>query len=229
MASYLDKEPFYPQAGYSLEKVPQAQKSTVLATLSSNPEFRRMHGLWRSCEKIYHLTDSTGKSVGYGSICKTSHENIKGFFCWDATGQNFAYARKPYGAESAWIGDSILHGCGGVLVRDTTYGTDNTAPSDEWIMPELGWGKRRPVLTMLKSDMEDLGFNIPLGTCDKIRFRWLGREKNTSYGAICEIDEAGNKALICFDHFIGHFGFFTRYQDASSWVEHTIYRFCWGG
>lgn len=229
MAGLLDEKPFYPQAGYSLERVPQENRTTVLAMLRSNKEFKRMQGLWRSCEPIYRLADSAGKSVGYGSICKTSYENLKGFFCWDATGQYIAYARKPYGAEITWIGDSILHGCGGVLVRDTTYRTDNAASVDEWIMPELGLGKRRPVLSMLKSDIERLGFEIPLGACDKIRFRWLGRGKNTSYGAICEIDESGKQALICFDHFIGHFSLLTRYQDASDWAEHTIYRFCWGG
>lgn len=220
---------YYYQLNYNLNEVTKTDRLEALETLSSIREFRRLQGLVESCGTLYHLTDETERTVGYGSICKTAENNLKGFFCWDATGQYIAYARKPYGAESTWIGDSILHGCGGVLVRDTTYRTDNAASVDEWIMPELGVGKRRPVLSMLKSDIERLGFEIPLGACDKIRFRWLGRGKNTSYGAICEIDESGKKALICFDHFIGHFGLFTRYQDASDWAEHTIYRFCWGG
>ena len=225
VAKLLEKPPFYLQAGYSLEKVAEARRPAALAPLSSNKEFKRMRGLKRSCEEIYHLTDPAGQSIGYGSICKTSHENERGFFCWDAVGQHFTYARKRYGADPAWIGDSILHDCGGTLVRDT----DRSDPMAESTMAELGWGKRRPVLTMLKSDIEDRGFDISLGHCGKIRYIWLGREKNTSYGVVCEIDETGKKALICFDNFIAHLGLFTRYEDNPTWVKHTIYRHCWGG
>ncbi len=229
MARLFEDKPFYAQAGYILEKLPEAREPGALAPLGSSKEFKRMLGLKRSCEAVYHLSDAAGESVGYGSICKTSHKNEKGFFCWDLTGQHFGYARKPYGADAAWIGDSILHSCGGRLVPDADQSTDEVDSIDEWTMPELGWGKRRPVLTMLRSDIEDRGFDIPLRHCNKIRYRWLGREKNTAYGAICEIDEAGKKALICFDHLVGHLGLFTRYEDTSKWVEYTIYRHCWGG
>ena len=229
IAGISEENPFYLQAGYLLKKLSEARRTDALAPLSANEIFKRMRGLERSCEAIYHLTDSAGQSVGYGSICKTSHENERVFFCWDATGQHLGFSREPYGADPAWIGDSILHDCGGKLVRDTDRATYGSDPMAESTMPELGWGERRPVLTMLKSDIKDLGFDISLGHCGKIRYIWLGREKNTSYGAICEIDETGKKALICFDHLIGHFGLVTRHEDNSTWVKHTISRHCWGG
>ncbi|MBA1289752.1 hypothetical protein [Pseudomonas japonica] len=234
IAELDEPPPFYQQRGYTLEKVPVSLRAEVLAPLSMNEEFRRLHGLKRSCEIIYHLADPAGRSVGYGSICKTSHENEKGFFCWNAAGQIFAYARKLYGADAHWIGDSILHGCGGGLVPTAETGDrmtelPATAFTDNSLLPELGLGKRRPVLAMLESDIEDNGFDISLGHCEKILIRWLGREKNSGYAAICQIDQSGKKALICFDNFMGHFGLFTRYQDTSNWAEHTIYGFCWGG
>lgn len=228
-----EKPPIYQQRGYTLEKIDEAGRPQALAALSSNEEFKRLRGLKRSCESIYQLGDPAGRIVGYGSICKTSHENEKGFFCWGAAGQIFAYARKRYGANAEWVGESILHGCGGGLVPVSESGdiltdTDTATLTEYSSLAELGPGKRRPVLAMLESDIEDDGFDIRVGHCGKIRYIALGREKNTAYAAICQIDASGKKALICFDNFIGHFGLFTRYQDTSKWAEHTIYGFCWG-
>jgi hypothetical protein len=235
MAALGDEMPFYQKRGYTLEQVPDASRAEILENLSSYLEFKRMRGLKRSCEAIYQLTDSTGQSVGYGSMCKTNHENERGFFCWDTEGKYFAYSRERYGtAAPGWVGNRILHGCGGGLVTRTNYGgyvteVDMSDAVSEWPLPELGRGKQRPVLTMLESDIERLGFDIPISKCYKTRYIWLGADKNTAYGAICNIDETGTKALICFDNLVGHFALFTRYQDTSKWVEHTIYGYCWGG
>lgn len=234
VAEPKQKTPVYQQRGYSLEEVSETWKPHALNALGYNEEFKRLRGLKRSCEKIYKLNDPAGRTVGYGSICKTSHENEKGFFCWGVAGEDFAYARKPFGADAAWIGESILHGCGGELVPVSGSGdiiTDagTSTFTDYSPLAELAPAKWRPVLAMLESDIEDHGFDIRLVHCEKIRFIRLGREKNTAYAATCQINPSGKKALICFDNFIGHFGLFTNYKDTSKWAENTIYGYCWGG
>lgn len=226
--------PFYQRNGYILETLSSPLKDKALDQLAANREFQRMRGARESCEDVYRLLDSAGQVVSYASLCRTRHEGLQGFFCWTESTEHYGYTRKTHAATPAWIGDAMLHGCGGVFVRDPGTGAwrdplNADGTEDETTLAELGWGDKRPVMTMLYSDMEDLGFNIPLRYCDKTRLIDLGPENNTYYGALCEIDDDGTQALICFDNIVGHFGLFTRYQDTSKWVEHTFYRYCWGG
>ena len=227
-----EEVPFYQQSGYTLEILTEASRIRALALLRANTAFRQMRGPEKTCETIYHLADSMGQSVGYASMCDTEHKYKTAFFCWDASGKHIGHATKAYGADRSWIGDSILHGCGGVMVPDRTYGVDSaevdtTEPGEAWPIQQLGSGKRRPVLTMLDYHIKHLGLDMPLYYCDRIRYISLGWDKNTYYGAICEIDKTGQEAWMCFDNIVGHFAFFTRYQDNSEWVKSTIYRHCW--
>jgi hypothetical protein len=231
MAAQGEEFPFYQQRGYTVEEVADASRREVLDPLGSIREFQRMQGITESCKTIYHVAEPAGQSLGYGSICKTSQGNLKGFFCWDSEGRHFGYSKKHDGANPDWMGNSILQGCGGVLVPNPDHRREINdyemiATPDGWILPTVGWGEKRPVLTMLHSDIERLGFDISPG-CEDIRLISLGLEENSHYGASCTIDDADNKALICFDNLAGHFGLFTRHQDTSKWIEHTIYRFCW--
>lgn len=223
---------YYYQLNYNLNKVPETYRPEILEALGSIREFKRMQGLIETCEIVYHLTDNTEQTVGYGSICKTAEKNLKGFFCWDAAGQYFGYAIKPQGASAGWMADSILHGCGGALVpipdyRDKIDNVELVASTDGWALPEVGWGETRPVKAMLDSDLERLGFDID-PRCEKIRLLSLGPEENDYYAATCKIDYADNRAVICLGNPENHFGLFTRYRDTSKWKELTIYRFCWG-
>ena len=232
VAAESEAPPFYVQLNYTLSEVTDANRPGPLETLGSIREFQRIQGLLESCETIYHLTDETRQSVGYGSICKTGQEYLKGFFCWDAAGQHFGYANKHHGADSAWMGDSILHGCGGALVPEPDHrgkvdDFELVPTTDGWALPEVGWGETRPVETMLYYDLKRLGFSIK-PQCNQIRLISLGQEGNSYYGATCKIDDADNEAVICFDNLTESFGLFTHHRKTSKWAELTIYRFCWG-
>lgn len=223
---------YYYQLNYNLNEVTKTDRLEALETLSSIREFRRLQGLVESCGTLYHLTDETEHTVGYGSICKTAENNLKGFFCWDVAGQYFGYATRPQGASSVWMADSILHGCGGALVpvpdyRDKVDNFEIVPTLDGWALPDVDWGDTRPVETMLDSDLERLGFDID-PRCEKIRLLNLGPDGNEYYAATCKIDHADNQAVICFGTPENYFGLFTRYRDTSKWAELTLYRFCWG-
>jgi hypothetical protein len=233
-AIQAEELPFYQRNGYNLEILSSPLKDKALDQLAASREFERVHGVKQSCEDVYRLRDSTGQVVSYASLCRIRHGGLQGFFCWTESAEHFGYAKRNYGAEPAWIGDAMLHGCGGAFVREPDVGAsrdsfDDDGTEDETALAELGWGDQRPVMTMLHSDIHYLGFNIPLRSCEKTRLIDLGPENNTYYGALCEIDDDGTQALICFDNMVGHFGLFTRYQDTSEWVRHTLYRYCWGG
>ncbi|WP_263264591.1 hypothetical protein [Pseudomonas sp. RIT-PI-S] len=231
IANESEELAFYYQLGYTLEEVADINRPEALETLVSIRKSQRMRGHLESCETIYHLADETGQSVAYGSICKTDQANLKGFFCWDKGGQHFGYANRRHGASSDWMGDSILHGCGGALVpepdhREKIDGVELVPTRDGWALPEVGWGEKRPVVTMLYHDLKRLGFDIS-PRCDPIRLISLGEEGNNYYGATCKIDAANHEAVICLDNLAENFGIFTRHQKTSKWTELTMYRFCW--
>lgn len=225
-----EEVPFYQQSGYTLEVLTPTARLEALDTLGSSKIFESMRGDKDECDAVYHLSDAQGQSVGYGSLCKTRWKyRRQAFVCWDSTGEHFGYSIKPYGASPGWLGDSILQGCGGVLVRDPHYGGQVIAGGeDEWIMAEPGWGETRPLYDMLGWDMKNLGFALSAHTCGDIRYISLGRERNTAYGVICSIGDTDKQALICLDNLVGHFGLFTRFRDSPKWIEHTISRHCWG-
>lgn len=194
--------------------------------------FQQMRGSDKNCKTVYQLSNSQGQSVGYGSICVTVNKYRRDFFCWNASGEHFGYAPDGYEAGPEWIGDSILQGCGGELVsspRNRKRGgeAESNPQRGTWKLSELGWGKRRPVLRMLVSDIEYYGFTIPLDYCEKIHYISLGWDRNTYYATICGIKETGTEALICFDNVAGHFALFTHHQSTPEWMENIIYRHCW--
>lgn len=224
---------FYDDLNYSLDEVSPQNRNAALEPLASIREFQRIRGLAGSCETIYHLTDTDRKSLGYGSICRTAQEYLKGFFCWDAEGRYFGYATKYRNDDPDWIGDSILHGCGGAMVPEPDYrhlipAYELIATPDGWALPEVGWGETRPVRSMLYSDLARLGFDIH-PRCEDIRLIYRDPDSNDHYGATCKIDAAGNTAVLCFDNTGRHFGLFTRHRPTPRWTELTIYRFCWNG
>lgn len=222
---------FYDKLSYSLSEVTEENRHLALEPLAAIREFQRVRGLAGTCGTIYHLTDTGRKSVGYGSICRTAQDYLKGFFCWDSEGRYFGYATKLQSDNAHWMGDSILHGCGGATVPEPDYrhlipSYELVATIDGWALPEVGWGETRPVDTMLYSDLARLGFDIN-PRCDDIRLIYRDAQSNDHYGATCKIDEADNRAVLCFDNTGQHFALFTRYRPKTNWTELTIYRFCW--
>jgi len=224
---------YYGQLNYSLDEVDDENRAAALEPLVEIREFQRIRGLAGSCETIYHLTDTDRKSLGYGSICRTAQAYLKGFFCWDAEGRYFGYATKYREDDPDWVGDSILHGCGGAIVPEPDYrhlipAHQMIATPDGWALPEVGWGETRPVRSLLYSDLARLGFDID-PRCEDIRLIYRDHDSNDHYGATCTVDEAGNTAVLCFDNTGRNFGLFTRHRPTPHWTELTIYRFCWNG
>lgn len=232
VAGKSDAPASYQERGYVLEKLTQKIEKQALNELKSVKIFQHMRGAEKKCKAVYRLSHSDGPSVGYAAVCMTGNRYRRDFFCWSASGEHFGYAPDGYDAGPEWVADSILHGCGGELVtaagnRKQGAEVDTSPPRGVWKLTPLGWGKRRPVMTMLKADIEYYGFSIPLAYCENTRYISLGWDRNTHYATICEIDETGKEALICFDNLEGHFALFTRYQDTPEWIENTIYRHCW--
>jgi hypothetical protein len=228
LPAYGETRTFQPLPDYNYDTLNAEARSGALAVLASSKEFQRMQGIASTCQDVYQVNDNQERSVGYGTLCETRGRQEIGFFCWDSAGQHFGYSREPYGETEDWIVGSIIHGCGGEVVPDPDTSRYADAIGDS-PLPTLEWGQRRPVLSMLLSDIRKKGFDIPLGYCEAIQRIRLGNGKNSMYAVVCEIDKSGKPAVICFDNFIGHFGLFTRYKINPSWIEHTIYRYCSGG
>jgi hypothetical protein len=220
---------FYQEQDYTLQTLPDSTRSAALELLSNNREFRLMRGMAGSCEEIHALADTQGNTVGYGSLCKTQHKYQAGLFCWDASGTHLGYTKKPVDTRADWVGDSILQGCGGVIVADSPpqQRTETKHSPGEEFPPRVDWGDTRPVFTMFDMDVEALGFDLPIDSCDEMRFigeLWL--DDNESYSVVCEIDEDGKQALFCFDNLNEHFALFTRFYDTSRWAERIMRRYC---
>ncbi len=220
---------FYQEQGYTLQALPDSTRLAALELLSNNREFRLMRGMAGSCEEIHSLEDPLGNTIGYGSLCKTQHKYQAGLFCWDASGTHLGYTKKPEYTHADWVGDSILLGCGGVILNDklAQRRTDIRPFPNEEFPPRVDWGDTRPVFTMFDMDVEALGFELPIDSCDEMRFiNELSWYNNESYSVVCEIDEEGKQALFCFDNLNEHFALFTRFYDTSRWAEQVMRRYC---
>jgi hypothetical protein len=230
LPAYGEKRIFQQLPDYTYHALNAEARSGAIAVLASTKEFQLMQGIASTCQEVYQAHDDQNRSMGYGTLCETRGRQEVGFFCWDSSGQHFGYSAEPYGAKEDWIVGSILHGCGAEVVPDLeTPRSREVDPDSHLPLPTLEWGQRRPVLSMLLSDIRKKGFDIPLGYCEAIQRIRLGNGKNSMYAVVCEIDKSGKPAVICFDNFIGHFGLFTRYKISPPWIEHTIYRYCSGG